>query len=78
LVPARLVGSDGVPKARKIGDDEDFVTSHFNVCSFTAVDFEDVLHLLRDGSSGILPTLFLRGVVTGWVVWFGILSDNRH
>jgi len=53
LVPARLVGSDGVPKARKIGDDEDFVTSHFNVCSFMAVDFEDVLLLLRGGSSGI-------------------------
>jgi hypothetical protein len=42
------------------------------------VGFEDVLLLVRGGSSGVRPTLFLRGVVTGWVVWLGILSDNRH
>jgi len=73
-----FIGSDGNPKARKMGDKEDSVTSHFNVCSFRAVGFEDVLLLVRGGSSGVRPTLFLKGVVTGWVVWFGILSDNRH
>ncbi len=78
MVPRSFVGFDGIPKARKMGDDKDFVTSLFNVCSFWTVGFEDVLLLVRGGSSGVRPTAVLRGVVTGWVVWLGILSDNRY
>jgi hypothetical protein len=78
VVPRSFVGSDGIPKARKIGDDKDLVTSLFNVCSFWEVGFEDDLLLVRGGSSGVRPALFLRGLVTGWVVWLGILSDNRQ
>jgi len=65
VVPRSFVGSDGTPKARKIGDNEDLVTSHFDESSFWAGCFEDVLLLVRGGSSGVRPTLFLRGVVTG-------------
>ena len=50
LVPARFVGSDGTPKARKISDDEDFVTCYFPVCSFRAVGFVDVPILVRGSS----------------------------
>ncbi len=77
LVSARFVGSDGVPKARKVGDNEDFGRSLLNVGSFWAVGFEDSF-LVRGSSGGVQPTAVLRGAINGRGVWFGVLRDNRH
>jgi len=77
LVPARFVGSDGAPKARKVGDNEDFGRSHLNVSSFWAVGFEDSF-LVRGSSGGVRPTTILRGAINGRIVWLGVLRDNRQ
>jgi len=46
----RFVGSDGIPKARKISEDEDPVTCYFPKCPFRAVGFVDVPLLVRGSS----------------------------
>ena len=71
LVPARFVGSDGAPKARKVGDNEDFGRSLLNVGSFWVVCFEDSF-LVRGSSGGVRPTAVLRGAINGRVVRFGV------
>ena len=77
LVSARCVGFDGVPKARKVGDNENFGRSLLNVGSFWAVGFEDSF-LVRGSSGGVRSAAVLRGAINGRVVRFGVLRDNRH
>jgi hypothetical protein len=77
LVSARFVGSDGVSKARKVGDNEDFGRSLLNVGSLWAVGFVGSF-LVRGSSGGVSPTAVLRGATDGRVVRFGVLRNNRH
>jgi len=48
--PVSFVGSDGIPKARKVSENEVPALSHFPVCPFRGKDFEDVSFLVRGNS----------------------------
>ncbi len=51
--PMSLISSDGIPKARNVGEDEVPVTFQFPVCPFRSYSFVDVSFLLRNCSRDI-------------------------